>query len=178
MRETVLRGSLTSHKRLSGSNDFALSVSISSWVCSSGEVAAAAFSGGGDDGDGGDTANSQSRGGCWDSLTVVVNTNCLWRSSVGGSHRRGNRPSHKKNRWFLGTAQCIYHRSLRWQEILWNVLALSDRRTSILNSTERVAATSSSMKTNGISTGKLLWFLFLNTKRAEGPTMHQCEREA
>lgn len=96
MRETVLRVSLTSHKRLSGSNDFALSVSISSWVCLSGEVAAAAFSGGGDNGDGGDTANSQSRGGCCDSLTVVVNTNCLWRSSVGGSRRRGNHPSHQK----------------------------------------------------------------------------------
>lgn len=52
---------------------------------------AAVIGGGGDDGDGGDAAKqpAQSRGGCRDSLAVVVNTD-----SVGGSRRHGNRPSH------------------------------------------------------------------------------------
>lgn len=111
-------------------------------MCLSGEVAAAAFGEGGDDGDGRDEANSQSRGGCRDSLAVVVNTNCLWKSLVGGSRCRGNRPSHKE---VLGTTRCIYHlyQSLK---MTGNSMESTGRKTSILNYTERVAATSSSMK--------------------------------
>lgn len=67
-------------------------------MCLIGEVAAATFSGGGDNGDGRDVANSQRRGGCCDSLSVVVTTNSLWRSSVGGSCRRGNRLPHTQRR--------------------------------------------------------------------------------
>lgn len=82
-------------------------------MCLSGEVASAAFSGGGDNGDGGDTANSQSRGGCRDSLTVVVNTNYLWRSSVGGSRRRGNRPSHQKKSLISGHSPMYLSQKLK-----------------------------------------------------------------